>query len=236
MNCEAVPQYVGIFAHMPCSLAGNCRNQSGSVSILRVPSRDSCPLGQRYVCVIQPLWLLSLIQLYSQHPFLGKAHWYLCLGRGPGLSSEMLPKAISPREKPYKGIHSTTTGDPGRQSPTLDYRSLPILMHGMGTLNPVMLTKSTRSLQVLAQCHCASPRAEEGTIPRRIQAHAHLVHPIVQGHDCQVFDVLALFGTPQLYEQVMPSPVRYPGLGQLHGCHIRGAVGDLKADVAVENL
>lgn len=103
-------------------------------------------MGQRCVCVIQPLWVLGLIQLYSLYPFLGKVHWYLCLGRGPGLSNKMLPKAISPREKPYKGIHSTTMRDPGRQGPTLDYRSLPILIHGMGTLNPVMLTKPTRSL------------------------------------------------------------------------------------------
>lgn len=64
----------------------------------------------------------------------------------------------------------------------------------------------------------------------------HLVHPIVQGHDCQVFDVLALLGTPQLYEQVMPSPISHTGLGQLHGCHVRGAMGDLESDVAVENL
>lgn len=107
-----------------------------SVSFLRVPSRDSCHLGQMCVRVLQPLWVLRLGQLNSLYPFLGKVYWYLRLGRGPGLNNEMLLKATSLREKPYKGIHSTMLGDPGRQSPTLDHRSLLILIHGMGTPDP----------------------------------------------------------------------------------------------------
>lgn len=107
-----------------------------SGSILRVSSKDSCHLGQMCVCVLQPLWVLSLGQLYALYPFLGKVHWYLRLGKGPGLNNEMLLKATSQTEKPYKGIHSSTMGDPGRQSPILDYRSLLILIHGIGTPDP----------------------------------------------------------------------------------------------------
>lgn len=96
-------------------------------------------------------------------------------------------------------------------------------------------SKLTRSLQVLAYCHCTFPWADERDYSKE-GTGTHLVHPIVQGHDCQVFDVLALLGAPELDEQVMPSPISYTGLGQLHGCHVRGAMGDLKSDVAVENL
>lgn len=35
----------------------------------------------------------------------------------------------------------------------------------------------------------------------------YLVHAIVQGHISNVFDVLAVFGASQLYQQVMPLPV-----------------------------
>lgn len=80
-DSEAFSQHVGIFWHVPGSLAGNCRSQSCSESILRVLSGDSCHRVGTDVCLCLPACQVPhLFQLNSLFPFLGKVCWYLCVG------------------------------------------------------------------------------------------------------------------------------------------------------------
>lgn len=99
------------------------------------------------LCPPAPLGPESCPALFTIVIFLRKVHWYLCVGRGPGLNDEMLLKATSLRGKPYKGIPSTMMGDPGRQSPTLGFRSLLLIIHGTGTPNTGMLTSTIPNSQ-----------------------------------------------------------------------------------------
>lgn len=54
---------------------------------------------------------------------------------------------------------------------------------------------------------CFPTGPPKGSVPKRVQVPTHLVHPIVQGHDRQVLDVLALLGALQFYQEVVPLPV-----------------------------
>lgn len=47
---------------------------------------------------------------------------------------------------------------------------------------------------------CSPTDPMKGSVPKRVQVPTYLVHPIVQGHDCQVLDVFALLGALQFYQ------------------------------------
>ena len=56
---------------------------------------------------------------------------------------------------------------------------------------------------------CSPTGPGKGSVPKGVQVPTHLVHTIVQGHDCQVLDVFALLGALQFYQQVVPLPVSH---------------------------